>query len=125
MQSHKLKNNSIQDNSGNSIFISNPKLINNSVQNQEMDFDEENRQENEEEKESKSSLELFFDSMAQTVKKLPTKVQADIKMNICRIVTEAEVRFSNRLLENKDEDSVPQSGLIPKLVLIPCSMIDK
>ncbi|XP_053970857.1 uncharacterized protein LOC128872312 isoform X2 [Hylaeus volcanicus] len=44
--------------------------------------------------EGKSSIELFFDSMAQTVKRLPSKVQADIKMNICKIVTEAELRYS-------------------------------
>ncbi|XP_070156337.1 uncharacterized protein [Polyergus mexicanus] len=42
----------------------------------------------------KSSIELFFASMAQTVLNLPREVQADIKMQICKIVTMAEVKYS-------------------------------
>ncbi|KAM0729690.1 hypothetical protein ACS0PU_003567 [Formica fusca] len=42
----------------------------------------------------KSSIELFFASMAQTVLNLPKEVQADIKMQICKIVTMAEVKYS-------------------------------
>lgn len=42
----------------------------------------------------KSSVELFFASMAQTVLNLPREVQADIKMQICKIVTMAEVKYS-------------------------------
>ncbi|XP_029177262.1 uncharacterized protein LOC114945294 isoform X2 [Nylanderia fulva] len=42
----------------------------------------------------KSSVELFFASMAQTVLNLPREVQADIKMQICKIVTMAEAKYS-------------------------------
>lgn len=42
----------------------------------------------------KSSIELFFASMAQTVLSLPREVQADIKMQICKIVTMAEIKYS-------------------------------
>ncbi|EFN73917.1 hypothetical protein EAG_10021 [Camponotus floridanus] len=42
----------------------------------------------------KNSIELFFASMAQTVLNLPREVQADIKMQICKIVTMAEVKYS-------------------------------
>lgn len=48
----------------------------------------------------KSSIELFFASMAQTVLNLPREVQADIKMQICKIVTMAEVKYSG--LQIKD-----------------------
>ncbi|XP_015605714.1 uncharacterized protein LOC107272755 [Cephus cinctus] len=74
--------------------------------------------------EGKSSIELFFNSMAQTVKKLPAKVQADIKMEICKIVTEAEVRYSTRNMPQSTQQFIAPPGMIPKLVLIPCSMID-
>ncbi|XP_050444808.1 uncharacterized protein LOC126848179 [Cataglyphis hispanica] len=42
----------------------------------------------------KNSIELFFASMAQTVLNLPREVQADIKMQICKIVTMAEIKYS-------------------------------
>lgn len=42
---------------------------------------------------SKATIELFFDSMAQTVSKLPAKVQAEIKMEICKLVTRAEIKY--------------------------------
>ncbi|XP_015605721.1 uncharacterized protein LOC107272758 [Cephus cinctus] len=42
----------------------------------------------------KDSIELFFDSMAQTVLSLPMHVQAKIKMDICRLVTMAEIEHS-------------------------------
>jgi len=74
--------------------------------------------------ESKSSIELFFDSMAQTVKKLPPKAQADIKMNICKIVTEAEIRYSGQNVPQSTQQFIAPPGMIPKLVLIPCDMID-
>lgn len=74
--------------------------------------------------EGKSSIELFFDSMAQTVKRLPAKAQADIKMNICKIVTEAEVRYSGRSTPQSTQQFIAPPGMIPKLVLIPCNMID-
>ncbi|KAI4483338.1 hypothetical protein M0802_013490 [Mischocyttarus mexicanus] len=74
--------------------------------------------------EGKSSIELFFDSMAQTVKRLPPKAQADIKMNICKIVTEAEVRFSGQNTAQSMQQFITPPGMIPKLVLIPCDMID-
>ncbi|XP_017788513.1 PREDICTED: FAD-dependent oxidoreductase domain-containing protein 1-like [Habropoda laboriosa] len=74
--------------------------------------------------EGKSSIELFFDSMAQTVKRLPPKAQADIKMNICKIVTEAELRYSGRNIPQSTQQFIAPPGMIPKLVLIPCNMID-
>ncbi|XP_076170336.1 uncharacterized protein LOC143148187 [Ptiloglossa arizonensis] len=74
--------------------------------------------------EGKSSIELFFDSMAQTVKRLPSKAQADIKMNICKIVTEAELRYSGHNTPQSTQQFIAPPGMIPKLVLIPCNMID-
>ena len=74
--------------------------------------------------EGKSSIELFFDSMAQTVKRLPPKAQADIKMNICKIVTEAELKYSGRNIPQSTQQFIAPPGMIPKLVLIPCNMID-
>ncbi|XP_014475182.1 PREDICTED: uncharacterized protein LOC106744718 isoform X2 [Dinoponera quadriceps] len=75
--------------------------------------------------ESKSSLELFFASMAQTVKKLPPKARADIKMNICRIVTEAEMRYSKQVVKAQTtQQFITPPGMIPKLVLIPCNKLD-
>ena len=75
--------------------------------------------------EGKSSIEIFFDSMAQTVKRLPPKAQADIKMNICKIVTEAELQYSGRNTPQSTQQFIAPPGMIPKLVLIPCNMIDK
>jgi len=74
--------------------------------------------------ETKTSIELFFDSMAQTVKKLPPKAQADIKMNICKIVTEAEIQYSSQNTLQSTRQFIAPPGMIPKLVLIPCNMID-
>lgn len=71
------------------------------------------------------SIDLFFDSMAQTVKKLPPKVQADLKMHICKLVTEAEVRYSGQNMPQSTQQFIAPRGMIPKLVLIPCNMIDK
>ncbi|KAG8035473.1 hypothetical protein G9C98_006919, partial [Cotesia typhae] len=45
-----------------------------------------------------TSTELFFNSMAQTVKLLPPKAQAEVKMAVCKIVTEAELRCSKKKL---------------------------
>lgn len=73
---------------------------------------------------SKSSIELFFESMAQTVKKLPPKAQADIKMNICKIVTETEVQYSGQSKPQSTQQFIAPPGMIPKLVLIPCNMLD-
>lgn len=70
------------------------------------------------------SIELFFDSMAQTVKKLPPKAQADIKMHICKLVTEAEVQYSGQSIPQTTQQFIAPPGMIPKLVLIPCNMID-
>lgn len=46
------------------------------------------------EKINKSSIELFFESMAHTVMNLPTRAQAEIKMEICKLVTRAEIQYS-------------------------------
>lgn len=45
-------------------------------------------------KNSSNSVELFFKSMARSVMKLPTAIQAEIKMEICKIVTRAEIKNS-------------------------------
>ncbi|XP_032670917.1 FAD-dependent oxidoreductase domain-containing protein 1-like [Odontomachus brunneus] len=74
--------------------------------------------------ENKSSIELFFASMAQTVKKFPAKMQADIKMNICKIVTEAEMRYSAQITTQTTQQFITPPGMIPKLVLIPCNKLD-
>lgn len=70
----------------------------------------------------RTGVELFFSSMAQTVKTLPPKAQAEIKLNVCRIVTAAETKY----LKNKTTITqfMAPPGMIPKLVLIPCNMID-
>jgi len=52
-------------------------------------------------KSNKSSIELFFESMAQTVLNLPNEVQADIKMQICKIVTKAEIEFCGSQVKRK------------------------
>lgn len=44
---------------------------------------------------NKGSIELFFESMAQTVLSLPMHVQAEIKMEICKLVTMAEIKYSS------------------------------
>lgn len=72
----------------------------------------------------KTSIELFFNSMAQTVKLLPLKAQVDIKMAVCRIVTEAEVQYSKHNTAKNTQQFITPPGMIPKLVLVPCSMID-
>lgn len=74
--------------------------------------------------ENKSSIELFFASMAQTVKKFPPKAQADIKMSICKIVTEAEMRYSKEITAQTTQQFITPPGMIPKLVLIPCNKLD-
>ncbi|XP_012059338.1 PREDICTED: transcription factor Adf-1 [Atta cephalotes] len=70
------------------------------------------------------SIELFFDSMAQAVKKLPPKAQADIKMHICKLVTEAEVQYSGLSTTQSTQQFIAPPGMIPKLILIPCNMLD-
>nr|XP_012223596.1 PREDICTED: uncharacterized protein LOC105672905 [Linepithema humile]XP_012223597.1 PREDICTED: uncharacterized protein LOC105672905 [Linepithema humile] len=51
----------------------------------------------------KSSIELFFESMAQTVLNLPTEVQADIKMKICKLVTMAEMKYCGSHVKSKTD----------------------
>lgn len=46
---------------------------------------------------NKSSIELFFESMAQTVVNLPMEIQAEIKMKICKLVTMAEMKYCESL----------------------------
>lgn len=41
----------------------------------------------------KNSVELFFESMAKTVLNLPTQVQAEIKMEICKVISMAEIKY--------------------------------
>lgn len=47
-------------------------------------------------KSHKNSIELFFESMAQTVLNLPNEVQADVKMQICKLVTQAEIQHYHK-----------------------------
>ncbi|XP_066595616.1 uncharacterized protein [Prorops nasuta] len=71
----------------------------------------------------KTGIELFFDGIARTVERLPPKVQSDIKNNIWKLVSEAEVKCSAKASQNLKK-FVASPGTMPKLVLIPCSMID-
>lgn len=43
---------------------------------------------------NKDSIELFFESMARTVLSLPMHVQAEIKMEICKLVAMEEIKYS-------------------------------
>lgn len=52
----------------------------------------------------KNSVELFFESMAKTVLNLPTHVQAEIKMEICRVVTMAEIKYLSEEVKNDKKD---------------------
>ncbi|KAL6265499.1 hypothetical protein P5V15_002295 [Pogonomyrmex californicus] len=52
----------------------------------------------------KNSIELFFESMAQTVLNLPKEVQADIKMQICKIVATAEIKYCGSKTKSKTEN---------------------
>lgn len=49
----------------------------------------------------KNSIEMFFDSMAQAVSKLPVQMQAEIKMEICKLVTMAEINHYGSQLRYK------------------------
>ncbi|XP_017888125.1 transcription factor Adf-1-like [Ceratina calcarata] len=76
--------------------------------------------------EDNKSLQLFFDGMKETVKRLPATVQADVKMKIFQIVNEAEIKYSNGSIRNSSEKYIhPPPGGIPNLVLIPCNRIDE
>ncbi|KAJ8675184.1 hypothetical protein QAD02_010970 [Eretmocerus hayati] len=73
----------------------------------------------------KGSTDEFFMSIAKTVQKLPPKAQADVKMDVCRIIHEAQQK--HKLL--KDSKNVQKysrvPGVIPNLVLVPCRLIDR
>lgn len=71
-----------------------------------------------------NSIDTFFHNIAQNVKKLPPKIQADVKMDVCKIVSEAEFNYgkSNSLQKIQKYSNMP--GMIQKLVLVPCRMID-
>lgn len=75
--------------------------------------------------ETKNSTELFFNSMARTVKLLPLRAQVEIKMAVCKIVTEAEMKYSIGNTYKSTQRFVTPPGMMPKLILVPCSMIDK
>jgi hypothetical protein len=72
----------------------------------------------------KSSIDDFFNKMAQVVKKLPPKAQADVKMDICKIVSEAEIHHSRQNPTETIQKYSSMPGMIPKLVLVPCQMLD-
>lgn len=48
-------------------------------------------------------IELFFESMAQAVLNLPTHVQAEIKMEICKLVTMAEIKYCGSQSRHKTD----------------------
>ncbi|NP_001135905.1 uncharacterized protein LOC100216457 isoform X1 [Nasonia vitripennis] len=72
----------------------------------------------------KGSIDQFFNSIAQTVKKLPPKAQADIKMDICKIVSEAELNHLRQNHVQNLQKYTKMPGMIPKLVLVPCQLLD-
>lgn len=69
----------------------------------------------------KNSLQLFFKNIAKTVKQLPEDLQNDVKCNICKVIADAELQ-SKREQAAKKLDPV---HTLPKMLLIPCHMIDK
>ncbi|KYM99709.1 hypothetical protein ALC62_09327 [Cyphomyrmex costatus] len=69
-------------------------------------------------------IELFFDSMAQAVKKLPSNAQADIRLSICKLVTEAEIKYCGPTTVQSTQQFLTPPGMIPKLILIPSSKLD-
>ena len=72
----------------------------------------------------KDNIDSFFNNMAHTVKKLPPKAQTDIKMDICSMVSEAEIHHSRENASQNIQKHTNISGIIPKMVLVPCHMID-
>lgn len=48
-------------------------------------------------------IELFFESMAQAVLNLPRHIQAEIKMEICKLVTMAEIKYCGSQSKRKTE----------------------
>lgn len=125
----KVHNNNNNSNDNNSVNV-NPIIINPTPNTTKI---QEKKEENITEAKSEpvqaqsvetTSTELFFNSMAQTVKLLPPKAQAEVKMAVCKIVTEAELRCSKKKLSANTQQFITPPGMIPKLVLIPCSMID-
>lgn len=112
----------------NSIFLTNPAIISTTTSPvkgiNDLKLGEGNVDQMYLAPEGKTGIELFFDSMAETVKRLPHKAQADIKMDICKIITEAEVKYSGRNRPQSTQQFITPPGMIPKLVLIPCNMID-
>lgn len=50
-------------------------------------------------------VDLFFQSMAQTVMSLPTPIQARVKMDICKIIAQAEIKYSTKI--NLSEELSP------------------
>ncbi|KAK0081053.1 hypothetical protein PV325_012889 [Microctonus aethiopoides] len=45
---------------------------------------------------SDDSLDLFFQSMAHTVSHLPSEIQAKIKMEICKVISMAEIKYCSQ-----------------------------
>jgi len=90
------------NNSNNNSNSSNSNSSNNS--NGNSNYDKDLRTNKAISKSHKNSIELFFESMAQTVLNLPNEVQADIKMQICRIVTKAEIQYCGSQAKSKTEN---------------------
>ncbi|XP_008548199.1 uncharacterized protein LOC103571717 [Microplitis demolitor] len=119
------RNNNVNTNPiiiANAATQSPPKIVNEKKQDEEENKNEQSPVQSQ--PVESSSTELFFNSMAQTVKSLPPKAQAEVKMAVCKIVTEAELRYPKKKLSANTQQFITPPGMIPKLVLIPCSMID-
>lgn len=68
----------------------------------------------------KSNIEQYFKKMAEIVGKLPPRTQEDIKMEICKIVNEAEILHGQKALEYNE---LP--GAVPQVLLVPYYVFDK
>ncbi|XP_014217001.1 uncharacterized protein LOC106645623 [Copidosoma floridanum] len=71
-----------------------------------------------------NSIDNFFQNIAQNVKKLPPKIQADIKMDVCKIVSEAEICYMKHNTLQRVQKYSNMPGMIKKLVLVPAHLID-
>jgi len=97
-------NNTNNSNNNSNSSNNNSNSSNNSSNNGNSNYGKDSRTNKEISKFHKNSIELFFESMAQTVLNLPNEVQADIKMQICKIVTKAEIQYCGSQAKSKTEN---------------------
>lgn len=74
-------------------------------------------------KRSKSNLESFFHDMAEITKKFPAEVQSSVQKDICETLEGIEKKYSEKVLQK--DINLTNLSMLPKMILIPCSMIDK